>query len=276
MKLSKDIIYGIIIGILIILLIIGYNINKRNSYSKRNEISNLNLQIKVKNKQLANIQKKFLNLGSNLNDFINEDYIKFSKVFESKKLKNIDNFELSKYKTEDVLFGGNYRALASAYIDFYNNDKKLILVTSDGIFATGDLNNLNKFNKIKSNFLEFVNYEKFYTHNQYGVKDILVNDNDIYVSIISQLDKNCYNFRLLKSKITQKELIFKIFYEIPECVKEDNDHQYYAGQGAGGRMYIRNNSILLTTGEFRNRPLAQNQKSFYGKILEIELDSKKA
>ena len=59
MKLSKDIIYGIIISILIILLIIGYNINKKNSYSKRNEISNLNLQIKVKNKQLANIQKNF-------------------------------------------------------------------------------------------------------------------------------------------------------------------------------------------------------------------------
>ena len=59
MKLSKDIIYGIIISILIILLIVGYNINKKNSYSKRNEISNLNLQIKVKNKQLANIQKKF-------------------------------------------------------------------------------------------------------------------------------------------------------------------------------------------------------------------------
>ena len=276
MKLSKDIIYGIIISILIILLIIGYNINKKNSYSKRNEISNLNLQIKVKNKQLANIQKKFLNLKSNINDFINEDYIKFSKVFENKKLENINNFELSKYKTEDVLFGGNYRALASAYIDFYNDDTKLILVTSDGIFATSDLNNLNKFNKIKSNFLEFVNYKKFYTHTQYGVKDILVNDNDIYVSIISQLDKNCYNFRLLKSKITQKKLTFKIFYEIPECVKEDNDHQYYAGQGAGGRMYIRNNSILLTTGEFRNRPLAQNKKSFYGKILEINLDSKKA
>ena len=29
MKLSKDIIYGIIISILIILLIIGYNINKK-------------------------------------------------------------------------------------------------------------------------------------------------------------------------------------------------------------------------------------------------------
>ena len=164
MKLSKDIIYGIIISILIILLIIGYNINKKNSYSKRNEISNLNLQVKVKNKQLANIQKKFLNLGSNINDFINEDYIKFSKVFENKKLKNMNNFELSKYKTEDVLFGGNYRALASAYIDFYNDDTKLILVTSDGIFATSDLNNLNKFNKIKSNFLEFVNYKKSCTH----------------------------------------------------------------------------------------------------------------
>ena len=85
-------------------------------------------------------------------------------------MENIKNFELSKYKTEDVLFGGNYRALASAYIDFYNDDTKLILVTSDGIFATSDLNNLNKFNKIKSNFLEFVNYEKFYTHTQYGLR----------------------------------------------------------------------------------------------------------
>ena len=93
MKLSKDIIYGIIISILIILLIIGYNINKKNSYSKRNEISNLNLQVKVKNKQLANIQKKFLNLGSNINDFINEDYIKFSKVFENKKLSDLLSIE---------------------------------------------------------------------------------------------------------------------------------------------------------------------------------------
>ncbi len=276
MKLLKNLAYLLIINILIILLVVGYVVNKKNSSSKRNEISNLNLQINVKNKQLANIQKKFLDLESNINDFLNKDYIEFSKIIEDKKIKEINNFKLTKYKTEDIVFGGNFKALATAYIDFYNDDKKIILATSDGIFATSNLINLKKFNKIKSNFFNFVNYEKFYTQPQYGIKDILIHNDDLYVSLISKLNQDCYNFRILKSKVNQKKLIFEMFYEIPDCVNEDNDHQYYAGQGAGGRMYIKNDTILLTTGEFRNRPLAQNKNSFYGKILEINLDSKKA
>ena len=40
-------------------------------------------------------------------------------------------------------------------------------------------------------------------------------------------------------------------------------------------MFINNESIFLTTGEFRNRPLAQDKKNPYGKILNINLNSKK-
>jgi len=274
MKLNKSIFYIFIITILIILLVVGYNVNKKNSSSKRNEISNLNFQIKVKNKQLSNIQKKFLNKGKNINNFLNKDNIKFIKVIDNKEIKNFNNFKISKYKTEDIIFSGNYRALASAYVDFYNNDKEIILVTSDGIFAIGKLIDLNKFNKINSNLFNFVNYEKFYTETQYGIKDILINKNDLYVSLINQLRPNCYNFKILKAKITREKLLFKKFYEVPECVNENNDHQYYAGQGAGGRMQIKDDSILLSTGEFRNRPLAQDEKGYYGKILHIDLESK--
>jgi glucose/arabinose dehydrogenase len=39
-------------------------------------------------------------------------------------------------------------------------------------------------------------------------------------------------------------------------------------------MFIKDDSLLFTTGEFRNRPLAQDKKNAYGKILSINLNSK--
>lgn len=275
MKLKKNIIYICIIISLNILLVTGYIINKKNSSSKKNEIQNLEKQILTKNQQLSNIQKNLIKNKENLNDLINPDNINFLKVVSDKEIKNLKNYKLDKYRTNEILSSGNYRALASAYVDFYNNDKEIILATVDGIFAISDLINLNKFNKINSNFFDFINYEKFFTKTQYGIKDILVNNDDLYVSFISQLKENCYNFKILKSKINNEKLIFEIFYEIPDCVNENNDHQYYAGQGAGGRMQIKNDSMLLSTGEFRNRPLGQDNESYYGKVLGINLKSKK-
>ncbi len=274
MKLKINIIYICIIGFLTILLVTGYLINKKNSSSKKNEIRNLEKQILTKNQQLSNIQKNLIKNKENINDLINPDNINFLKVFSDKEIKNLENYKLDKYRTNEILSSGNYRALASAYIDFYNNDKEIILATVDGIFAVSDLINLNQFNKINSNFFDFINYEKFYTETQYGIKDILVNNDNLYVSFISQLKENCYNFRILKSKINYEKLIFEIFYEIPDCVNEKNDHQFYAGQGAGGRMQIKNDSMLLSTGEFRNRPLGQDTESYYGKVLGINLKSK--
>ena len=81
MKFSKKFIYLFVVCFLLVLLIIGHGLNKKSSSSKKNEISNLKFQIKSKNKQLAEIQKKFLENGNNINSLVNPTNISFTKIF---------------------------------------------------------------------------------------------------------------------------------------------------------------------------------------------------
>ena len=273
---KKIFIYNIAIVFLTILLITGYLINKKNSASRKNEISNLNKQILTKTQQLYNIQKNFIKNNRNINDVVNPDNIKFLKTVSNKEIKNFKGYKLTKYRTNEIIASGNYRALASAYIDFYNDDKEIILATVDGIFAISELNNIENFNKIKSNIFDFVTYEGFYTNTQYGVKDILVSGDYLYVSFINEKKKNCFNLKILVSKINREKLDFKKFYETSECVDKKNKHGYLAHQGGGGKMFATDRSLYFTTGEFRNRPLAQKVDNDYGKILNIEFKSKKS
>ncbi len=273
---KKNFIYNTIVILLVTILLVGYFINKKNSYSKKNEIFNLNKQILTKNQQLSNIQKNLLKKKGNLNDLLNPNRINFLKIFSDKEIDNLKGYTFDKYKTNDILSSGNYRALASAYIDFYNNDKEILLATVDGIFAISDLDNLNSFKKIKSNIFDIISYEDFYTNTQYGIKDILVNEDDLYVSFINKKKEDCFNLKILISKIDKNKLNFKNFYETSGCINKKNKHGYLAHQGAGGRMFVGNNSIYFTTGEFRNRPLAQKEDNDYGKILNIDFETKKS
>ena len=273
---KKIFIYNVLIFLLTILLIVGYFTNKKNSSSKKNEISNLNKQILIKNQQLTNIQKNYLKSNKNLNDLVNPDEINFLKTISDKEIKDLEGYNLNKYRTNEILSSGNYRALASAYIDFYNDDKEIILGTVDGIFAITELNNIENFKKIKSNIFDLITYDDFYTNTQYGIKDILVDVDNLYVSFINKKKKNCFNLKILVSKINRKKLNFKTFYETSGCVDKNNKHGYLAHQGAGGRMFVGDNSIYFTTGEFRNRPLAQKKENDFGKILNIEFKSGKS
>ena len=56
MKIKLNFIYLIIIIFLAFLLIYGYQINKKNSASKKNEISNISEQLNTRNIQLEKIQ----------------------------------------------------------------------------------------------------------------------------------------------------------------------------------------------------------------------------
>ena len=272
----KNYIYQIIIIILFLVLIIGYLINKKNSSSKKNEISILNKQILTKTQQLYNIQKNFLKNKKNINNVLNPNNINFLKIISDKEIENLKGYKLNKYRTNEILSSGNFRALASAYVDFYNEDKEIILATVDGIFAISELNNIENFKKIKSNIFDLITYEDFYTSTQYGIKDILVDEDNLYVSFINKRKKDCFNLKILVSKINRKKLDFKNFYETSGCVDKKNKHGYLAHQGAGGRMFVGDNSLYFTTGEFRNRPLAQKKDNDYGKILEIKFNSNKS
>ena len=277
MKIKLNYIYIIIITFLVSLLIFGYLLNKKSSASKKNEISNILQQLKTRNIQIGKIQKNLFNNDKNINDLINPKEINFKLVFENKKLDEFKEYSFSKYSTNDILFNGNRGAIGTGYIDFYNKDKSVLLATYDGVFASAQLNRLQKFNKIQSNINSLIKYEKFYLHDQYGIKDILIVKNDLYVSYIGKREDNCYDLKIISAKLNKEYLNFQIFYETSNCVNVKNSHGFYPAQGAGGRIIKLNNSnILFTTGEFRNRPLAQNLKSDFGKILKINTKNSNA
>ena len=48
------------------------------------------------------------------------------------------------------------------------------------------IDDLENFKKIKSNIRSLIKYEKFYFHEQYGIKDILIDNNNLYVSFIGK------------------------------------------------------------------------------------------
>jgi len=276
MKIIKKYIYQVLIIFLLALLIFGYSLNKKSSSSKKNEISIFANQLKARNVQLAIIQKNLSNSGNDINDLINKNEINFQKVFENKKLINLFDYNFSKYTTNDILFNGNLGAVGTAYIDFYNKEKNIFLATYDGIFASSKINDLENFKKIKSNIRSLIKYEKFYLHEQYGIKDILIDNNNLYVSFIGKRQNDCYDLRIITSELNENYLNFKLFYQTTDCVDTNNDHGFWAHQGAGGRIVkIDNSNLLFSTGDFRNRPLAQELKSDFGKILKINIQNKK-
>ena len=277
MKIKSNFIYLSIIISLVILLIFGHQINKQSSASKKNEISNILQQLKIRNNQLVKIQKKLFENGKNLNDIINKEEINFKNVYKDKKLNGLNNYSYSKYSTDDILFTGNRGAIGTAFIDFYDNDKNLLIATYDGIFAYTDLNNLEKFKKINSNINSLINYERFYFHEHYGIKDIHINNKKLYVSYIGKRKDNCYDLKIISAVLNEIFLNFELFYQTSNCVDENNNHGFWAHQGAGGRIVnLDNANLLFTTGDFRNRPLSQNIRSDFGKILKINIQNKKS
>ena len=290
MKLLKKNIFLLLSILLFILIILGHSLNKQSSSSKKNEISNFAKQLKIRNDQLAKIQKNLFQNGQDINDLINKDEINFKKIFENKVLVDfngynfsnrkidenlLDGYKFSKFSTNDILFNGNIGAVGTAFIDFYNEDKNIVLATYDGIFAKAIATSPEKFVKIKSNIKQLIKYKEFYLHEHYGIKDILVKKNTLYASYIGEKEDNCFDLKIISANLNEDFLDFSIFYQTKSCVNKKNEHGFWAHQGAGGRMIeIDDTNILFTTGDFRNRPLAQDPNNEFGKIININTDNK--
>ena len=176
MKLLKKNIFLLLSILLFLVIILGYFLNKQSSISKKNEISNFAKQLKIRNDQFAKIQKNLFLDGQDINDLIDKDEINFKKIFENEVLidfngynfskKNIDEnlfdgYKFSKYSSNDILFNGNIGAVGTAFIDFYNEDKNIVLATYDGIFAKAIATSPEKFVKIKSNIKQLIQYNEF-------------------------------------------------------------------------------------------------------------------
>ena len=274
--LKKIIIYSISLIFLTILTLAIIN-TKKNLDVKSNQIEFLENSLNKKKSQIKNIHSKLVSKNINLEDLVFSEGINFAK-FSDKKLEIYSNqYILSEYSSDDIIFAKHPSASSSAYLEKY--DENIFLVTATGQITYSNTQKLDtakfKMNSIKSNIKDIINYPEFYTSSPFGIKDVLIDEEVIYISYVNELKKDCFNTSILAANINYKFLEFKNFFSIGECINK-NDNFFKANKNdklvphqAGGRMIASNNNILLTVGEYRKRILAQDDSSYFGKIISI-------
>lgn len=189
------------------------------------------------------------------------------------------NFSLEKFKLSYLTTAKHRGTKGNSYLDFHKN--KLFIATANGIFSYVDISEFNKkmfrLNVIKSNLKKIIKHEKFYQKSSFGIKDMLIFKDNIYISYTKQLEKNCFNTSILSAKLNLNELNFEDFYTPDICVNVNNEYGEFNAHHAGGRIVVyKDNKLLFSTGEFRFRDHAQDETNVLGKIISIDISDKKA
>ena len=225
-------------------------------------------------KELESKKLRFIEFDK-IQDTISEYGLIFFQYFDKDIKIDETVYNLKKFKTFQLINGVDPTyGYGSSFIESYND--KLFLVTSDGKITFTKNLNLEKlvFQEISSNFEKIVKYDEFYDYNQLTVKDLFIFKNKLYLSYSNILKKDCYNTSILEADLNLNFLTFKKFFEPRDCVKKNNPDLEFNAVQSGGRMFqYKENKMLFTTGDYRNRKLAQDLNSTFGKILEINLEN---
>ena len=200
---------------------------------------------------------------------------------------NYTDIDLSNYITEYYENGLN----PSGYID--NTQNSIILVNSKGNFyeiRPDDFFESKDFNKIKilnSNLPEILQGQGYENlgdkiKNTVGIKDLLIYENKIFISLVKNVFEGCFNTSIYKANLEKENLNFKIFFKNNECVFPDTPH------AAGGRMKIKGDNLIFTHGTYLNYQTfiyendkiteyslnpAQDMNSIFGKVISINLEN---
>lgn len=196
---------------------------------------------------------------------------------EEKKLKGT-KLTLHKFYPKEVsIMRGIYdKVPGSAYLESYKNN--LYLLSSTGILGYGMIqNNILNFKQINNNIQDFIGYEQFKKSPKYSIKDLFIKDEKIFLSFTNEVKKDCWNTSILYGELNPKFIKFKPFFIPDECVSSiNNDDRVFEALQSGGRISdYKNNQIIFSTGEFRSRSRAQDIESVMGKILKINIQTKK-
>ena len=279
-KIRLTIIYSILVLVITGIFFVAKN-TKKNLENKSNQINFLKKNLENKTNQLENVHSRLLKKNINIENIIFEDGISFerkeNKVFKLKDKK----YDLIEFFSNDLIFAKHPEASSSAYIDFY--DENLFLVTATGQITSTNFKNLNEneliFRSIKSNIQDLIKYSEFYSNSAFGVKDILVRNEKIYVSYIEEHYHDCFSTSILEGDLDKDYIFFSKFYSSNKCVEKNSDffshpRDKFVAHQSGGRMIIVDNNLYFSTGEYRYRTLAQDENSDLGKIIAINLLNK--
>ena len=175
-----------------------------------------------------------------------------------------------------------YGGKPSGYIRKFDRFNILITGKGDFYYITDNNNNI-KLNKIENNFLNYMKEKKsneiFDFSSAAGIRGFDILNNRIYVSYNNNL-KNCYNTQIASSNFNLNYLNFEDFFVYENCIiKKKNTKvigsEFEIQQSGGAIKIIDQNKILFSIGEYRNRELAQDPNSLFGKIIEIDIQNPK-
>ena len=267
MKTKSLKLFLIFLSIIFILFIISLKINlfNLNLYY----FHNLPLKAKL---IIRNIKKNsqsdhgLLHIGNNLFNDYNAKFLPETQLidlnYESKKIKFDESFQITTDKLEYITkMSDNMQThFFSFFIDIYKND----LILADYI---GNIYLLD-FNELQNNKKKLVPIKINSNLETNKILDILIINEELYVSFANKNKDNCYNWNISKAKINKKKLSFTNIFSSVEC----SNQNYYQPHGGRMQTYKYNNldGILFTIGS--NTPY-KNDNSIIGKILFIQLDT---
>ena len=209
--------------------------------------------------------------------------------------KKVSSFKLSKKKKETILSNNNIKYQITYYdlplLNYYNSmnkpvgyiekyKDKILLLSGDGqlfFFNEKEIGDSNiTLKRIKSNINTFDFFNSIDQVGDISIRDIEINNNNFFFSTIYKNNEDCYNLQIYKANLENiDQLEFKIFYNMKECLNPKDYKEFNIGQ-SGGRIIFVGESLIFSTGAFRTRIKSQDDNSYYGKILEINLNSAEA
>lgn len=194
-----------------------------------------------------------------------------SKIIRSnsaKKKYDVNEFFLP-FERLDLSYG--YAALSNSkrahYLETFKN--KTLIASGEGEFIFFDTNNLrrNKLNqkKLKSNLLQIIKKEGY---EFIGLRDLLIDGEDLYLSVVlKDLNQN-YTISILASKLNFNKLSFDFFFKTNLDIKKFSI-------GTGGRIVsFKDNKLLFTVGHLNFLDEIQDPNHLAGKIISIDKNDK--
>ncbi len=197
-------------------------------------------------------------------------------------IKLSNNKTLKKYKLKSGFYLGLGNLFpGSGYIDFFNDN--IFILSSRGILAFRKTlaNDKNNFKQIRNNINDFIDSNQFLYKkdhavlHQFGLNDMLIFNNQIFISYVEEIKKDCFNTSIIYGKINYENIKFKRLFSPKECVhtNENLDNEFNPYVKGGRIIKFVDNHILFSIGNYRSRHLAQDKKSVNGKVLKINIDN---
>jgi hypothetical protein len=210
--------------------------------------------------------KKELDFKKNLADF---------QIQRSKIVKLSNNMIMDKHKLINGFYVGiNNTIPGTGYIDFHQNN--MLVLSARGVLGYSEYENdkLN-FKQIKNNINFFIDIKQFSKSNWFSLKDLLIHKDQIFVSYTEEIKDNCWNTSVISGNMNYEIIEFEKIFSKKDCVHsiKNIDKEFNAHQSGGRIINYDNNHILLSTGDYRSRFLAQDRNSVNGKIVKINVNN---